>query len=183
VILHRCFARDARAAAEAPGGPLFFPRARQGDGRHDNPFAYGVLYVSEHEQGAVVEQLAVFRGRARLEPWMLVRRSLPLALAAIEFDVAAEVIDLDDPAVLAHERLRPSRVATRERAITQPQALDLFLGHERAAAIRWWSSYESLWANLTVFDRAGPLLRLADVRVLGLDDPAVVEAAELLDLV
>jgi len=180
VILHRCFARDRRAAPGDPSGPLFFAREYQGDGRHDNPVAYGALYVSEQEQSAVVEQLAPFRGWPRLEAWMLRRRSLPLAVAALDLDDSAEVIDLDEPPVLARERLRPSLVATHERSMTQPQALDLFRRRGEAVALRWWSVHESLWANLTVFDRAAPMLRVEDVRDLELDDPAVVEAAEQL---
>ena len=74
------------------------------------------------------------------------------------------MIDLDEPLVLAGEGLRPSLVATRERSITQPQALELYRRHAAAAALRWWSVHESLWANVTVFDRAAPMLQLVDVR-------------------
>ncbi len=153
----------------------------QGDGRHDNPSVYGCLYVSDTEVAGVVEQLAQFRGM-RLAPQMLSRAGLRLALASIELDDEAEVIDLDEPLVLAGEGLRPSLVATRERSITQPQALELYRRHAAAAALRWWSVHESLWANVTVFDRAAPMLQLVDVRTLELDDSVVVEAAETLDL-
>jgi hypothetical protein len=180
LILHRCFPWGGRAAD--PDGPLWFPRPYQGEGRHDNPAVYGCLYGSEQEVTGVVEQLAQFHG-GRLAAGMLVRAGFPLAVAAIELDDAAEVLDLDEPRVLTRERLRPSLVATRERSITQPHALELYRRHERAAALRWWSTHESVWANLTIFDRAAPLLRLVAVRALELDDPAVVEAAELLDLV
>ncbi|MDQ3777901.1 MAG: hypothetical protein M3310_03405, partial [Actinomycetota bacterium] len=75
----------------------------------------------------------------------------------------------------------PSRVATRDRSITQPQALAAYRETE-AAGLRWWSTHESLWANYTLFDRAVGRLTLEDVRALTLDDPAVAEAAELLGL-
>jgi hypothetical protein len=179
LILHRCFPWDLRSTEV--DGPLWFPRLYQGDGRHDNPSVYGCLYGSDTEVAGVVEQLAQFRG-TRLTPQMLSRAGLRLALASIELDNEAEVIDLDEPLVLAGEGLRPSLVATRERSITQPQALELYRRHAGAAALRWWSVHESLWANLTVFDRAAPMLRLLDVRALELDDPAVVEAAETLAL-
>jgi hypothetical protein len=179
LIFHRCFPWD-RNSTEADG-PLWFPRPYQGDGRHDNPSVYGCLYASENEAAGVVEQLAQFRG-TRLAPQMLSRAGLRLALASIELDDEAEVIDFDEPLVLAGEGLRPSLVATRERSITQPQALELYRRQAAAAALRWWSVHESLWANLTVFDRAVPMLRLLDIRALELDDPAVVEAAETLDL-
>ena len=78
---------------------------------------------------------------------MLVRRGLPLAVAAIELPDSAELIDLDDPVVLRRQ-LRPSVVATRERTITQPQALAVYR-ETTAAGLRWWSIFESLWANYT----------------------------------
>jgi hypothetical protein len=180
LILHRCFAWNERARPDQPDSPLWFPRVFQGDGRHDNPDVYGCLYLTDRESSGVVEQFARFRGQRLIEP-MLVRRGLPLALAAIELPDNAELIDLDDPVVLRHRRLRPSVVATRERAITQPQALAAYRETE-AAGLRWWSIFESLWANYTLFDRAIRRLRLQDVRRLSLEDGAVVGAADYLGL-
>ena len=128
----------------------------------------------------MVEQFARFRGQRLIQP-MLVRRGLPLALAAIELPDDAEVVDLDDPVVLRRRRLRPSVVATRERTITQPQALAAYRDTD-AAGLRWWSIFESLWANYTLFDRVIRRLRLQDVRRLSLEDGAVVEAADYLGL-
>ena len=110
------------------------------------------------------------------------RRGLPLGLAAIELPDSAELVDLDDPAVLAAHDLRPSLVATRDRGVTQPQALALHEDRPAAAGLRWWSVYEALWVNVTVFDRAGPSLRLADLRGLELPDPVVAAAAEFLGI-
>ena len=181
MILYRCFAYDRRARPTATDGPLWFPRAYQGEGRHDNPDVYGCLYLTERETSAVVEQLGRFRGQ-RLVPQMLVRRRLPLAVAAIEVPDGEGLVDLDDPAALAANGLRPSLVATRERSVTQPQALALYRRHDRAAGLRWWSTYESLWANATLFDRAVSRLRVREVRPLAVDDPTVTDAAELLGL-
>lgn len=181
MLLYRCFAWNRRARPVDRDGALWFPRGLQGEGRHDNPDSYGCLYVTDRPVSAVVEQLARFRGQ-RLTEGMLVRRRLPLALGAIELPDDRRVVDLDDPALLAAHELRPSLVATRRREVTQPQALDLFRRHRRAVALRWWSTYEALWANLTIFDRAAPALRLADVRRLRMDDPDVVAATELLGI-
>jgi RES domain-containing protein len=181
VIVHRCFAWNRRAATGADGGALWFPREFQGDGRHDNPGAYGCLYVTDREVSGVVEQLAPWRGLP-LGPELLVRRGLPLALAAIEVPDDTELVDLDNPRVLARERLRPSRVATRTRDITQPQALALYERHAQVAGLRWWSTFESLWANLTLFDRAASRLRTAALRALTVDDDAVMDAAAFLGL-
>jgi hypothetical protein len=179
LIVYRCFAWNERARAGQSDSPLWFPRDYQGDGRHDNPDVYGCLYLTDREASGVVEQLARFRGQ-RLIPQLLVRRRLPLAVAVIELPDSAPLVDLDDPAELRRRRLRPSEVATRHREITQPQALAV---HESGAAgIRWWSIHESLWANYTIFDRAVRRLRVQDVRVLTLDDRAVLDAAEFLGL-
>jgi hypothetical protein len=181
VKLYRCFAWNPASRDEAPDGALWFPRMFQGEGRHDNPDAYGCLYLADRPISCIVEQLAPFRGQ-RLIPSLLRRRGLPLALAEIDLPNDALLIDLDDPSVLGRERLRPSRVATRDRSVTQPQALALYHAHADAAGLRWWSSWESLWANITLFDRAASSLRLADVRELTLEDPIVLESADFFGL-
>jgi hypothetical protein len=178
VILHRCFPMAARVRSDAPDGPLWFPRSLQGDGRHDNPDVYGCLYVADRPVSCVVELLAAFRGQ-RLSAALLRRRGLPLALAAIELADAAELVDLDDPRTLRREGLRPSAVATRQREMTQPQALDLFRRHPGAAGLRWWSIWESQWANVTLFDRAAAALRVVGTELLTVEHPVVVEAAEM----
>lgn len=181
MILHRCFAWDKRAGDDGPDGPLWFPRLYQGEGRHDNPDRYGCLNVSTSPLSTVVEQLARFRGQ-RLLPSLLRRRGLPLALADLELDDDAVLIDLDDPIVLRRERLRPSQVATRDRRLTQPQALALHEAHRKAAGLRWWSTYEAVWTNVTLFDRAASRLGVHAVRALTVDDPTVGEAAEFFGL-
>ena len=177
MILYRCSAWNRAAGHRERDGPLWFPREFQGEGRHDNPAVYGCLYLADRAVSCLVEQLAAFRGQ-RLSAPLLRRRGLPLALVAIDLDDATRLVDLDEPATLRRERLRPSRVATRERSVTQPQALALHRRHPEAGGLRWWSCWEALWANVTVFDRAAAALRVRDVRELTLDDPAVLEAAD-----
>jgi hypothetical protein len=181
VTLYRCFAWRAAARDDQPDGPLWFPRIFQGEGRHDNPEAYGCLYLSDRPESCIAEQLAAFRGQ-RLTASMLRRRELPLAVARLEIRDTAMLLDLDDPAVLRRERLRPSQVATRRRSVTQPQALSLYRRHPRVAGLRWWSSWEALWANVTVFDRAAGGLRTIEVTELSLDHPRLLDAADLFGL-
>ena len=181
MTLYRCFAWRAAARDDQPDGPLWFPRMFQGHGRHDNPDAYGCLYLSDRPESCIAEQLAAFRGQ-RLTASMLRRRGLPLALARLEIRDRATLIDLDDPSVLLRERLRPSQVATRDRSVTQPQALALYRRHPRASGLRWWSSWEALWANVTVFDRAAAALRAIEVTELTLDHPHLLESAEIFGL-
>lgn len=180
-MLYRCFAWDPRAAPDQPDGPLWVPRIYQGDGRHDNPDAYGCLYLSRAPLSTLVEQLARFRGQ-RLLPSLLRRRGLPLALAELELRETAALLDLDDPVVLRRERLRPSRVATRQRAVTQLQARTLHDRYPRVAGLTWWSTHEASWINVTLFDRAVVRTRVRSTRALGIEDPLVIEAAEFLGL-
>lgn len=177
MTLYRCFAWNRGARDDAADGPLWFPRMFQGEGRHDNPDVYGCLYLADRPISCITEQLAPFRGQ-RLTAPMLRRRGFPLALAEIELDDEALLVDLDDPAVLRRERLKPSRVATRDRSVTQPQALDLYGRHPTAAGVRWWSTWEALWTNVTLFDRAAPILRLIVARELTLEHPMLLEAAD-----
>jgi hypothetical protein len=142
---------------------------------------YGCLYLSEPPLSCVVEQLARFRGQ-RLSAALLRRRGLPLALAELELPDDAQLVDLDDPAVLRRERLRPSRVATRDRALTQPQALALHEKHDEAAGLRWWSTFEAQWLNVTLFDRAASALRLVSVKALDVADDEIAAAADVLGL-
>jgi hypothetical protein len=181
VILYRCFAWRREVGDDEPDGPLWFPTIYQGEGRHDNPASYGCLYLADRPVSCVLEQLAAFRGQ-RLTAALLRRRGLPLALAEIQLHDSARLLDLDDPAVLERARLRPSRIATRDRAVTQPQALTLYRRHATVAGLKWWSSWEALWVNVTVFDRARPSMRLASVRELTIDDPVVAQAAAFFGL-
>ena len=181
MILFRCFPWDREVGHEARGGALWFPRMLQGTGRHDNPLAYGCLYVTEAPVSALVEHLARFTGRP-LTRDKLRSFGLPVSLAAIQLADDGRLVDLDDPSVLVRETLRPSLVATGERARTQADAAALFVRHAHAAGLRWWSTFESQWANVTLFDRATRSLSVIDVHPLALENEAVEEAARFLGL-
>lgn len=181
MILYRCFAWDDRVRSNQQDGALWFPRVFQGEGRHDNPDIYGCMYLTDRAVSCVVEQLARFRGQ-RLISDLLRRRGLPLALAELELADGATLINLDDPATLKRESLRPSLIATRHRDVTQPQARKLHEQHLDVAGLAWWSTYESLWTNVTLFERAQNMLSLRSVRALKIEDPAVAEAAHFFEL-
>jgi hypothetical protein len=140
------------------------------------------MYASEAAISPVAEALAPFRGAGQLLPDMLVRGDRALALATLTLPDDAALVDLDDPRVLRAERLRPSQVATRERSGTQAQAARLHERHPDAVGLRWWSSLESLWINVTLFDRAAQTLGLGDVEPLSPETDPVQEAAAFLGL-
>ena len=176
MIVWRVLPVDPAAAQDAAGGPLWFPRERQGAARHDNPTVYGCLYAAEAPVSAVAETLAPFRGRGALTAAMLERAGRRLSLVALELREPAGLVDLDAPQTLAAEGLRPSNVATRVRHRTQSDALALFEAHRRATGLRWWSTIEASWINVTVFDRARRRLRLRSVELLS-PNHEVVRAA------
>lgn len=182
MIVYRVLPLDPRAAAGDPGGALWWPRALQGAGRHDNPDLYGCMYVSETPVSGVAEALAPFRATGELVPEMLVRGDRPLALAALSLDPDEALVDLDDGAVLAGEGLLPSMVATRDRALTQGWARELHERHPPAPGLRWWSTLEAAWINVTLFDRAAPALSVAELRTLETGDELVGQAAVCLGL-
>ncbi len=180
--LWRVLPWDPSARPPAPGGALWFPRPFQGTGRHDNPARYGCLYVCESPVSAIAEALAPFRGTGDLHPDLLSRMGRPLACAELELTGSAALIDLDDPTVLAAEALRPSAVATTRRDSTQAYAARLFEAHPGAAGLRWWSTLEASWINVTVFDRAARSLTVRGMRPLAVGDDDVGTAARFLGL-
>jgi hypothetical protein len=48
--------------------------------------------------------------------------------------------------------------------------------------LRWWSTYEARWLNVTLFDHAAAQLRVTSVRALSVEDPAVTEGADFFGL-
>jgi hypothetical protein len=66
--------------------------------------------------------------------------------------------------------------------MTQPQARALYERHTDAAGLRWWSTFEAQWLNVTVFDRAAAALRLLSVRRLAVEDAEIAAAADVLGL-
>jgi hypothetical protein len=179
VTLYRCLPWDGSLSRAI--GVLSFPRELQGGGRHDAPERYGCLYASEEPLSAVVEELARFAG-TELAAADLRRSRMPLALATLQLAGAALLVDLDDPGVLAAEGLRPSLLATADRTRTQAMAAALYERHAEVAGLRWWSTFDPRWKNITLFDRSRDALSVAEVEPLGLGSELVGEAASFLGL-
>lgn len=176
--LHRVFPWDPAARPSERGGPLHVPRRKQGGGRHDNPDAYGALYLSEDPVAAVAETLRHLTNQALLD-LDLERAGRRLALVPLDARLDRELWDLDEPAVLVKRRLHPSQVATLHREVTQRWALQLFRARPRRDGIRWWSTLEASWLHVTLFDRALPRLTPAgEPEPLRLGHSAVRAAAE-----
>ena len=64
--------------------------------------------------------------------------------------------------------------------MTQRQAAALFSGPGEPAGVRWWSTLESSWIDVTLFDRALAGIEIVSVEALSLDDETVREASGFL---
>lgn len=176
--LFRVFDWDGASLGRAAGGPLWVARARQGSGRHDAPSKYGAWYCSRDAVSAIAECIQYLRG-SRLEDDDFERATgTAKAIVALHVGDALDLIDLDDPSELVRRRLRPSRVATPQRPVTQRIAAAIF--DEGAAGLHWWSALNADWRNVTLFyERAAPHVRLAAPPVrLSVQLPEVRSAAE-----
>jgi hypothetical protein len=157
-----------------PGHPLHVPPSI-GAGRIDNPERYDVLYVGDNPACAVAEAFGwaprwtagLLRGPPALPGSMR-------ALVTYELPDDTAICDLDDADRLVELALRPSRVVTRDRAVTQAWALDLFARGEFVGA-RWWSYYDPEWGSLGLW--APAQLTVAHVAPLTVDHPALLDAA------
>ena len=158
--------------------PLAVPRAAQGAGRHDNPDHYLALYLARDPVAAVAERIQAFRGQELADGDLRRAGGAVLTLAAIDDSgLTPALVDLDDPAILVRDRLRPSLVASLDRARTQRMALGYF--ERDAVGLSWWSTLRADWTNVTLFDvRVGPgALTVGALVTLTVVEPVVVEAA------
>lgn len=157
LALHRVFPWDQRAPAGAPFSPSFVP-AQQGSGRFD--LADGpVLYLGESAEHAVGEMLQGFRGRP-FHAGALRRFGHPLALVRVDVpdDLAAGIVDLDDPARLLALGLHPSDVVSDDGSRTR--AIAAQLSDAGATGLRWWSKLSGDWHGVVLFLARAPVARL-----------------------
>lgn len=174
--LYRVFPYVASSRATEPGGPLYIPPQRAG--RIDNPGLYSVLYLSDQAAGAIAEPFGRF---AEWTPAMLKGSpALPgssRAIARYRLPEEVAVCNLDDAEQLSALGLRPSDVVSRDYERTRGWARKLY---ERGtwARVRWWSYYDPRWGSYGLWDSSR--LTLEEVRVLRLEEPALVEAGRII---
>lgn len=171
---------DPTAREGEPGHPLHLLRRWQGAGRFDNPALYAVRYFAQSRAGAVAE---VYGNLSEWTTAMLdhpTRGRAHLVTVALDEQVSASLVDLDDAAVLLERGLRPTDVVGRARTRTRTLAADLF--SEGHPGIRFWSYHRSEWVNVALFDPpvAPADLTVVDVEPMSLDLPCVAAASEML---
>ncbi len=178
--LYRVCPVDPAAGPGSPYYPSFVPRS-SGQHRIDNAARYDTLYVSGAAAGAVAERFGMF---ARWGDWLL-EHPHGFEARLVTFDLSDDwpLLDLDDAAVLAARRLRPSRVVTRDRQVTQAWAAAIH-AEGSWAGISWWSYYDPEWPAGGLWCPSGQgtvaALDVVAVEPLGAQHPAVVEAARSL---
>jgi hypothetical protein len=165
-MLYRIYPARLGTPPDEPGGALYAPGG--GSGRISNPSHYHELYFCDDPEGAIAETFG------RVRSWderMLARSGWPMVLGAYRLRPAAHVCDLDDPAELLRQSLRPSHVVTTERKRSQSWARGVYDQGE-FAGIRWWSPYDSRWFVFGIWDRdqleiiePGEALRIDDARI------------------
>lgn len=141
-----------------------------------------VLYLAESADHAVGEALQAWRGRP-LRSGHLRRAGLPLSLVgvALEESLRGALADLCDPGVLSELDIHPDRLASRERALTQP--LSTVVWERGYPGLRWWSSFWGDWHTVVLFTaRALAGMTFLEPEALAPESPAVVEAARLLGM-
>jgi hypothetical protein len=179
-VLYRLFPHLPGKRPREEGGALHVPRKRQGIGRHDNPDHYGALYLSRDPESAIAERIQGFRGQSLTTADFRRQDGSRYALVALDDVRLTALVDLDDPGELNRRRIRPSLVATRNRTVTQPMALELY--REGLSGFLWWSTLEASWSNATLFaERAAPRLKMVETpEPLTTGLPALRAAAEAL---
>ena len=170
----------AAATPEDSGHPLYrWPH--QGAGRIDDPQKeYLVLYLSDVPEAAVAEAFGRFPqwGDAMFEMPEGAPADAHRALFTCEGE--PRVCDLDDGRRLASLGLRPSRVVTRDRDVTQEWARAIYErraadGSREFSGVSWWSFYNPDWSSIGLWEVA---LSVKDVEILTLDSAVVREAAD-----
>jgi hypothetical protein len=171
--LYRVFPFLPQAGPGEPGSALYVPP--QGGGRLDNPDLYSVIYAGDREAGAVAESFGRFpEWTAAILEGSPTLAGSARAVARLRLDDRAKLCDLDNPGQLAARGLRPSDVVSRDYTRTREWARRIY--HEGSwVGVRWWSYYDPRWSSCGIWETGR--LSLVDVRVLRLDDAAVVEAA------
>jgi hypothetical protein len=141
-----------------------------------------VIYASLSAVSAVAEAIKSFRGRILQDGFFARPDGMRVALSAYRLDEGLKWVDFNAPENLVKWGLTPASMATFHRPATQAIARRLYDGG--LAGFQWWSTLESRWVNMTLFeDRVKKHLRPEGPPApLGAGLPEVREAARMLSV-
>lgn len=181
-LLWRVFPWDRQAVLGREHSPSFVSPAG-GRGRFDLPPDLSpVFYLAESPEHAIGEMLQGLRNR-RVTGEVLRRAGYPLSLVSVMLPdaIRSELADLCNPEFLAREGLKPDRLASRHRWVTQPLARTLW--SRGFGGLRWWSRFWGDWHTVVLFvARLRGQMRFGEPSVLTPDSPHVIDAANLLSI-
>ncbi len=156
----RIFPWNPDALPGEPYSATYVPPAGSQTGGRFDLGDVPVLYLAESPEHAVAEILRRFAGKP-LRRSHLRRRdrtqpatSYPLALVAAEIptSVAERLADLTDPVTLTDLGIRPDRLASEDRRVTQ--AISRAIYERGYPGFRWWSALKGDWhATILYLDR------------------------------
>jgi hypothetical protein len=194
--LWRAFPWDASAADGEPfSARSVAPAHRQNYGRFDLSGRPLVLYLAETPAHAVAEVLRGLKrspatpfdpDRHRVTRDDLRSAGLPRALVDVRLppNVATDIPDLAEGAELARFGVRADELSANDRRVSRAAARRIHAHPDGVTGFRWWSAFGGDWHVVLLFlDRivlGG--LDFGTPEILGLDHPAVGEAARVLNL-
>ena len=156
------------------GNPTYFPE-NLGVHRVDNLDHYKVAYLANSSECALAEKfgyLSEWRSTL-LRPEVSLPRS-KWALINYKLDESSKIFEMDDPQNLVKLKVRPSKVVTRDRTITQNWALKVFKT-QKNSGVSWWSYYNPDWDCAGIWDIKQ--LSVYSVEILTLEHPAFKQAS------
>ena len=156
------------------GNPTYFPE-NLGVHRVDNLDHYKVAYLANSSECALAEKfgyLSEWRSTL-LRPEVSLPRS-KWALINYKLDESSKIFEMDDPQNLVKLKVRPSKVVTRDRTITQNWALKVFKT-QKNSGVSWWSYYNPDWGCAGIWDLKQ--LSVYSVEILTLEHPAFKQAS------
>jgi hypothetical protein len=164
------------SAADGEPGNGLYVHPHQGSGRIDNPDHYRVMYLADSPAGAVAE---AWNNNAVWDDDLLAgpRHLAGSVMAISTYSASATVLDLNEAETLLELGLRPSRVVTRNKSLTQAWALAIFQTRD-VSGVRWWSYHDPDWGSLGLWKHVAVQLLLTEQ--LASSHPAVIEAASIL---
>jgi RES domain len=177
VFAYRVFPYSRAATSpEEPGHPLYEPKPQE-YGRIDHPDYY-VWYLAREPDAAVGE---VFGNFSEWHESIFRSRGRPMALATYTLPDDLRLLDLDEPHELASRDLRPTRIISRNRPVSQEWGHRIWSEQSphkgrQWQAVQWWSYYQPTWRVVASWER--PEFQHSDL--LNLDHFAVKAAATAL---
>lgn len=176
--LYRVIPFVSQAKKGEPGHPLYFP-PNQGLARIDNSSHYAAGYLASSGSCAIAETFGF------LSTWdqMMLRpiKTLPNSQwSVVTYLLAADkaIFNMDDASNLQKLKIRPSRVLTRDRAVTQEWALRIFKSGQ-SAGVSWWSFYNPDWSCVGLWDLTK--LKASHIDTITLNDSWVGEASRAIN--